>query len=98
MPKPIPRPKATERDEDVIRKGSKQGSNRRGAPARERRSTDFIVPLGYCQLTSVAFFEFQIYTANQREGLLHSWHDRDNPSLWAAGSVLLDGPDHAEKF
>jgi hypothetical protein len=68
MPKPIPRPKATERDEDVIRKGSKQGSNRRGAPARERRSTDFIVPLGYCQLTSVAFFEFQIYTANQREG------------------------------
>ena len=29
---------------------------------------DFIVPLGYCQLTSVAFFEFQIYTANQREG------------------------------
>jgi hypothetical protein len=24
MPKPIPRPKATERDEDVIRKGSKQ--------------------------------------------------------------------------
>ena len=39
-----------------------------GAPAQERRSTDFIVPLGYCQLTSVAFFEFQIYTANQREG------------------------------
>jgi hypothetical protein len=29
-----------------------------GAPAQERRSTDFIVPLGYCQLTSVAFFEF----------------------------------------
>jgi hypothetical protein len=39
-----------------------------GAHAQERRSTDFIVPLGYCQLTSVAFFEFQIYTANQREG------------------------------
>jgi len=29
-----------------------------GAPAQERRSTDFIVPLGYCQLTSVAFSEF----------------------------------------
>jgi hypothetical protein len=33
---------------------------------------------------------------NER-GLLHHWHDRDNPSLWAAGSVFLDGPDHAEK-
>jgi hypothetical protein len=33
---------------------------------------------------------------NER-GLLHRWHDRDNPSLWA-GSVFLDGPDHAEKF
>jgi len=33
-----------------------------GAPAfgQERRSADFIVPLGYCQLTSIAFFEFQI--------------------------------------
>jgi hypothetical protein len=30
-------------------------------------------------------------------GLLRRWHDRDNPSLWAAGSVFLDGPDHAEK-
>jgi hypothetical protein len=46
MPKPIPRPKTTERDEDVIRKDSKQGSNRHGGPARERRSTDFIVPPG----------------------------------------------------
>jgi hypothetical protein len=27
---------------------------------QERRSTDFIVPLGYCQLISIAFFEFQI--------------------------------------
>lgn len=26
----------------------------------ERRSADFMVPLGYCQLTSIAFFEFQI--------------------------------------
>ena len=34
---------------------------------------------------------------NERE-LLHRWHDRDNPSLWAVVSVFLDGPDHAEKF
>jgi hypothetical protein len=33
---------------------------------------------------------------NER-GFLHRWHDRDNPSLWAAGSVFLDGPDDAEK-
>jgi len=33
---------------------------------------------------------------NER-GLLHRWHDRDNPSSWAAGSIFLDGPDHAEK-
>jgi hypothetical protein len=30
MPKPIPRPKTTECDEDVIRERSKQGSNRHG--------------------------------------------------------------------
>jgi hypothetical protein len=30
-------------------------------------------------------------------GLLRRWHYRDNPSLWATGSVFLDGPDHAEK-
>jgi len=29
-----------------------------GSPAQERGSIDFIVPLGYCQLTSVAFSEF----------------------------------------
>jgi hypothetical protein len=34
------------------------------------------------------------YTTNER-GLLHRWQDRDNPSLGAAGSVFLDGPDHA---
>jgi hypothetical protein len=34
---------------------------------------------------------------NERE-LLHRWHDRDNPSMWAAGSVFLDRPDHAKKF
>lgn len=50
-----------------------------------------------------AFFEFQILGArtipptNER-GLLRRWHDRDNPSLGAAGSVFLDGPDPAEKF
>src|SRR6266550_4776978 len=32
---------------------------------------------------------------NER-GLLHHWHDRDDPSLWDAESVFLDGPDHAE--
>src|SRR5258706_10051825 len=31
---------------------------------------------------------------NER-GLLHRWHDRDDPSLWDAESVFLDGPDHA---
>ena len=34
---------------------------------------------------------------NER-GLLHRRHDRDDPSLWDAESVFLDGPDHAEKF
>ena len=34
---------------------------------------------------------------NER-GLFHRWYDPDNPPLWAAGSVFLDGPDHAEKF
>jgi hypothetical protein len=33
---------------------------------------------------------------NER-GLLHRRHDRDDPSLWDAESVFLDGPDHAEK-
>jgi hypothetical protein len=37
------------------------------------------------------------YTANRQRGLLHRWHDRDNPSWWAAGLVFLDGPDHGEK-
>ncbi|MGB6398011.1 MAG: hypothetical protein WBF73_20340 [Bradyrhizobium sp.] len=32
-----------------------------------------------------------------RSSALALKHDRDNPSLWAAGSVFLDGPDHAEK-
>jgi len=31
----------------------------------------------------------------KESGLLHRWDDRDNPSLWPAGSVFLDGPDHA---
>jgi hypothetical protein len=35
------------------------GYRPRPAFGQERRSTDFIVPLGYCQLTSIAFFEFQ---------------------------------------
>jgi hypothetical protein len=30
-------------------------------------------------------------------GLFHFWYDCDDPSVWAAGSVFLDGPDHAEK-
>jgi hypothetical protein len=36
--------------------------NVEAAPAfgQERRSTDFIAPLGYCQLISNAFFEFEI--------------------------------------
>jgi len=36
--------------------------NVEAAPAfgQERRSTDFIVPLGYCRLISNAFFEFEI--------------------------------------
>jgi hypothetical protein len=33
---------------------------------------------------------------DERE-LLHHWYDCDNPSLWAAGQVFLDGPDHAKK-
>jgi hypothetical protein len=39
-----------------------KGLFRAGAPAfgQERRSTDLNVPLGYRQLTSNAFFEFQM--------------------------------------
>jgi hypothetical protein len=42
-----------------------------GAPAfgQERKSADFIVPLGYCQLTSTPSLNSSAtYTANQREG------------------------------
>jgi hypothetical protein len=42
-----------------------------GAPAsgQERGSTDFIVPLGYCRLTSTPSLNSSAtYTANQREG------------------------------
>jgi hypothetical protein len=33
---------------------------------------------------------------NERR-LLHPWHDRDNPSSWAARSIFLDGANYAEK-
>src|ERR1700758_2754702 len=46
---------------------------------------------------STSGFRDAYYTSNQREEPFHFWYDCDDPSVWAAGSDFLDGPDHAEK-
>jgi hypothetical protein len=60
-----------DKDTNTIPPRACRGSWLSGAPAfgQERRSADFIVPLGYCKLTSTPSLKSSAtYTANQREG------------------------------